>query len=166
MRPVVFTCCYLLICSSVLAAVMGPHDLDTRIRMLIEDVAIPSAQPGKYEMHHGKHTQIYRELERLGMPAVPYIIKYMDDRRSLPYRYIALSNAGAKNSFEAIRQYTPEKVVDALAAILNQITGERFGTIYNGATENERDRSVAGWRAWCAAKWPDKKDICAGPSQP
>lgn len=42
--------------------------------------------------------------------------------------------------------YGPEKVVDALAAILNQITGRHFGFIYNGATDAERTKTVRAWR--------------------
>jgi hypothetical protein len=45
-----------------------------------------------------------------------------------------------------MRHYGPEKVVDALAAILNQITGQDFGFIYNGATDSERTETIQGWR--------------------
>ena len=49
-------------------------------------------------------------------------------------------------AFEGLRHYGPQKVVDALAAILNQITGQNFGFIYNGATDAERTKTVRGWR--------------------
>ena len=71
----------------------------------------------------------------------------MDDRHPLPIRHIELANK-APDAFEGIRQYEPELVVDALAAILNQITGEGFGWIYNGGSERERQAEVAGWRAY------------------
>jgi len=43
-----------------------------------------------------------------------------------------------------MRHYAPQVVVDALAAILNQITGQHFGFIYNGATEVERAKTIQG----------------------
>lgn len=87
----------------------------------------------------------FADLEALGCPAVPAIIKRMDDRRNLPDHRISLKNKSPQ-SFEGLRHYGPEKVVDALAAILNQITGQDFGFIYNGATEAERTKTVREWR--------------------
>jgi len=87
----------------------------------------------------------FSNLEALGCPAVPAIIARMDDRRRLPDPNIALKNK-SRDAFEARRFYGPQQVVDALAAILNQMTGRDFGFIYNGATEAERARTVQGWR--------------------
>lgn len=56
-----------------------------------------------------------------------------------------VGHAVKKLRLEPIRFYGPAKVVDALAAILNQITGKSFGFIYNGGTEAERTSSVRGW---------------------
>jgi hypothetical protein len=39
-------------------------------------------------------------------------------------------------------------VVDGLAAVLNQMTGERFGSIENGGSSRQRDATVAGWRVF------------------
>jgi len=89
--------------------------------------------------------QAFADLESLGCPAVPTIIERMDDRRKLPDPRISLRNK-SPDAFEGLRHYGPEKVVDALAAILNQITGQHFGFIYNGATDAERDKTVRGWR--------------------
>jgi len=86
----------------------------------------------------------FADLEALGCPAVPAIIARMDDRRRLPDPTSVLQNK-SKDAFEASRFYGPEKVVDALAAILNQITGQEFGFIYNGGTEAERTSTVSGW---------------------
>ncbi len=52
-------------------------------------------------------------------------------------------------------------VVDAVAAILDQITGQHFGFIYNGATAAERATTVCGWREWLQ-KTPTKKLCDAG----
>src|SRR5262245_51857700 len=89
--------------------------------------------------------QAFAGLEALGCPAVPAIINRMDDRRTLPVPRISLRNK-SPDAFEGMRHYGPQQVVDALAAILNQITGQRFGFIYNGATDKERTKAIQGWR--------------------
>jgi hypothetical protein len=89
----------------------------------------------------------FADIEALGKAAVPAIIDQMDDRRALAKRQIALRNF-SPDRFEEFRLYGPEKVVDALAAILNQVTSDDFGFIYNGGTDEERARAVAGWRIY------------------
>jgi hypothetical protein len=89
----------------------------------------------------------FRELEELGQKAVPAIIMLMDDRRDLAVPAILLVNK-SPDAFESIRHYGPKKVVDAMDAILNQITGEAFGNICNGGTERERQEAVKGWRTY------------------
>jgi hypothetical protein len=91
--------------------------------------------------------QAFRDLEALGCPAVPAIIEQMDDRRILPDPNISLSNNWPE-AFEEKRSYGPKVVVDALAAILSQITGRDFGSIYSGATEPERKKTIQGWRGF------------------
>jgi len=87
----------------------------------------------------------FSDLEALGCPAVPAIIAQMDDRRTLPVPRISLKNK-SPDAFEGMRHYGPQEVVDALAAILNQITGQDFGFISNGATDKERTNTIQGWR--------------------
>jgi hypothetical protein len=89
--------------------------------------------------------QAFSDLEALGCAAVPAIIKRMDDRRKLPEPRISLRNK-SPDAFEGMRHYGPEVVVDALAAILNQVTGQDFGFIYSGVTNAERTKTVTGWR--------------------
>jgi hypothetical protein len=89
--------------------------------------------------------QAFADLEALGCPAVPAIIEQMDDKRRLPDPHISLKNKSPK-AFEGMRHYSPQEVVDALAAILNQITGQNLGFIYNGETDAEREKTVRGWR--------------------
>jgi hypothetical protein len=89
--------------------------------------------------------QAFADLEAMGCPAVPAIIRQMDDRRKLPDHSISLRNK-FPNAFEGVRYYGPEEVVDALAAILNQITEHDFGSIYNGGTEEDRKKAIQGWR--------------------
>ena len=88
----------------------------------------------------------YRMLEELGQNAVPSIIRFMDDRRVLPMQNITLENP--PDFWEAVRFYSPDLVVDVLAAILNQITGESFGFINSGGSERERREAVKGWRIY------------------
>ena len=90
-----------------------------------------------------------QKLESLGTAAVPSLIRYMDDRRPLAESHIALCNY-SPDAFELFRQYGPQAVVDALAAILNQLTGDSFGFIYNRRTEEARDQAVRGWRIYAA----------------
>jgi hypothetical protein len=93
--------------------------------------------------------RVFDRLVSLGKTAVPAIIAQMDDRRPLLDEAMTLKNE-SPDAFEAIRQYGPERVVDALSAILNQITGEDFGSIENGGSDSDRATVVAGWRAYAA----------------
>jgi hypothetical protein len=95
----------------------------------------------------------FADLEGLGCSAVPAIIKHMDDRRELPDKNIALRNK-SPDAWENERYYGVERVVDALDAILNQMTGEIFGYIDVDKDEPtkdaERAKVVRGWRDWLA----------------
>ncbi len=114
-------------------------EIDRRVAVLIEKALAARTQSAQQSA--------FEQIEGLGCAAVPAIIRRMDDRRKLPIAYIALRNE-SPNAFEAIRQYGPEEMVDALAALLNQLTGEHFEFIYNGATSEARTQSVAQWRAF------------------
>jgi len=92
---------------------------------------------------------IFSSLEKLGTAAVPAIVMQMNDFRPLPVSYIRLQNNYA-GAFEAYRQYSPDAVVDALAALLNQITGHDFGQISNGASQWKRQAAVNGWRVYAS----------------
>ncbi|NBW10650.1 MAG: hypothetical protein EBR82_21755 [Caulobacteraceae bacterium] len=92
---------------------------------------------------------VFDRIEALGEEAVPAIVALMDDRRRLADQRMTLVNH-ATDAFEGMRHYGPEEVVDALAAILNQITGQSFGAIMNGGSEAERTGAVAGWRVYAA----------------
>jgi hypothetical protein len=85
-------------------------------------------------------------LEEYGVSGVPYIILGLNDFRKLPVKSISLIN-DFPDAFEGIRHYSPHLVVDALAAILNQITGVHFGFIYNGndTTDDQRNQCIRGW---------------------
>lgn len=103
--------------------------------------ALPRATPDEQD-------GIFRKLEALGEQGVPAIIAQMDDRRPLAVPRITLVNNNP-NAFEGLRYYGPELVVDALDAILNQITGFG-GFVVNGGSERERQAAVAAWRAYAS----------------
>lgn len=111
-----------------------PSKIDKRVAVLIEKM-----------LNKGMEHQAFADLEALGCAAVPAIVKRMDDRRNLPDPSISLENK-SPDAFEGLRHYSPQKIVDALATILNQLTGQNFGFIYNGGTDEERTKAVNGWR--------------------
>jgi hypothetical protein len=91
----------------------------------------------------------FNRLEALGQEAVPAIIAQMDDRRALRTAAISLANH-SPDAFESVRHCGPKQVVDGLDAVLNQITGQSFGSIMNGGSDRQRDAAVAGWRIYAA----------------
>lgn len=123
--------------SEGLAKVFPPKDepLYAKVKGLIEATT-----------HKDTQMAAFRDLEALGPKGVPAIILLMDDRRRLGEGAISLRNA--PSHWEGIRHYRPETVTDAMAAILNQITGDSFGCIYNGGSERERREAVNGWRIY------------------
>ena len=94
-------------------------------------------------------------LVGMGCAAVPELGRALSDDRQLPTRYIRLQNE-SKDAFEEFRQYGPETVGDAVAAILNHLTGRHFGFIYNGALPAEREKTVVAWREFLAKTPPEK----------
>lgn len=103
----------------------------------------------------------FRELELLGESAVPYMIGSLGDSRMLAERSISLTNRESQ-TFEERRQYVPVTVHDALSAILNQVTGESFVFVYNGATPQERNENRNKWIEWCLVRYPERSSICKG----
>ena len=95
-----------------------------------------------------KETQMdaFRQLEKLGLDGVPAMIMLMDDRRDLAIPAITFVNP--PGHWDGLRHYGPRKVVDAISAILNEITSQGFGSIYNGASERERQEAVNGWKIY------------------
>jgi hypothetical protein len=98
----------------------------------------------------------FDSIINLGCDAVPAIAASLGDSRRLPINYLRLTNDWPY-AFEAFRQYGPETVTDALAAILNQLTGRDFGFIYNGAADAEREKAIKGWHSFlakpCSKMW-------------
>ncbi len=97
----------------------------------------------------GKASSSVSRIETFGCQAVPILIDAIDDFRDFPDSRIQLPNDGPI-AFEAFRTYGPEKVVDAIAALLNQATKLNGPFIYNGGdfgtTDVERLEAIAFWR--------------------
>ncbi|BCE00256.1 hypothetical protein [Marinicellulosiphila megalodicopiae] len=85
----------------------------------------------------------FDELLKLDKSAVPSIIFAMDN-------YSQLSNSQFKlpTSSGYVKTYHPDLVVDALAIVLNTITGKHYGYIYNGATDTERAQTISAWKTY------------------
>ena len=109
----------------------------------------------------GEQQVAFAQLEALGLPVVPYLVGRLGDMRSLPTHKISLANT-SPGAFEGLRHYSPETVHDALAAILNQLTGQDFVAVYNGASVRERQANAAQWQAWCVKTFPEKAAACDG----
>jgi hypothetical protein len=107
--------------------------------------------------------QAFGDLEALGCAAVPEIIEHMNDRRELPDDHISLRNK-SRDAWESMRHYQVNEVIDALDAILNQLTGQTFGYIDPHKNKNvvdaERDKVVRGWNEWL--KSTPRTKPCAG----
>ncbi|WP_213436889.1 MULTISPECIES: hypothetical protein [Lysobacteraceae] len=96
-----------------------------------------------------------QELERAGRVAIPYLVAHLDDTKRLAEESITLSNQSPE-AFEGLRHYSPRTVHDALSALLNQMTGQSFVFVYNGATDADRERNLVAWRTWCLQEFAVK----------
>jgi len=100
------------------------------------------------------------ELEAMGDAAVPFIVGHLGDTRPLAEPRMSLVNH-ASDAFEGLRHYGPDTVHDALSAVLNQITGQSFEFVYNGATAEERNLNRTHWVTWCQARYHESAPSCA-----
>lgn len=105
--------------------------------------------------------EAFAQLIKMGRAAVPGLVLHMNDRRRLPSPAITLENSDP-SAFEAVRHYTPELVVDAIAAILNQLTGEYFGGIESGDAPTLRANCVQGWRVYL---WYTSRPVSGTPPE-
>lgn len=133
------------------ASVYNTSSLQTVVAELIDQTTVSE------KLEH----RAFRDLELLGEPAVPYMIGSLGDSRMLAERSISFTNRES-HTFEERRQYVPVTVHDALSAILNQVTGESFIFVYNGATPQERNENRNKWIEWCLVRYPERSSICKG----
>ena len=103
-----------------LLAEMGSNTtIDTKVSRLIDRLVLRD---------HAQVQATVTALTMLGQPAVPAIIQHIDDRRNMLVQHIAFENRFV-GAFEAVRQYGVIKIVDCLAHVLDDITGESFGHV-------------------------------------
>lgn len=127
----------------------GHSHVKYRISYLIDQaVTSKSAQKKSFD-----------ELVSLGGNAIPYLVSNLGDSRILPFSGITLPNR-AQDAFESHRRYSPETMHDALAAILNHMTGQSFVFVYNGATSREREYNLAKWVQWCQSEYKAQAEDC------
>jgi hypothetical protein len=139
----------------VIKAVLA--EVQNQRRILNTFQASRTAQPDTYHqtvkaliekmLHERTEAAAFQKLEQMGQAAVPSMIRLMDDRRLLPIPQISLENR-SPNAFEGIAHYGPKLVVDAMAVLLEAMSGESFGTIANGGSERERAATVDSWRIY------------------
>ncbi|MCB9765416.1 MAG: hypothetical protein H6739_36920 [Alphaproteobacteria bacterium] len=89
-------------------------------------------------------------LTALGPGAAPSIIRHMDDRRPYGEPQLTLKGPGGQPLV-----YQPDHVLDALAAVLNLLTGVAFNVIYSGGNEAQRAHELRCWRTWRALETMD-----------
>lgn len=104
----------------------------------------------------------FSELEALGCTAVPPMIRRMDDRRKLAEPLVTLPNR-SRYAFRETQHYGAIEVVDALAIILNQLTGQNFWS-QKGTTDEERTRMIQGWRKYLQST--PSPHLCDSPKLP
>jgi len=105
----------------------------------------------------------FLRLESYGENGVPYLVSHLGDMRPLGDKNMTLKNIviiDSKKTEQGQRMYSPEVVHDALAALLNQITGKSFEFVYNGSDPATRATNRKEWQDWCVKTYPDQKAIC------
>ncbi|WP_210420259.1 hypothetical protein [Aquisphaera giovannonii] len=128
-----------------LLAEMGPGTpIDAKVARLID----------RLSLRDRVHTQAAATaLIMLGRPAVPSIVRRMDDRRDVGI--LSFENR-SPDAFEGVRHMGLPKVVDCLDEILSEITGEPVGSMAAGGREpgTARDERVAAWTEYLARMSP------------
>jgi hypothetical protein len=134
----------------LLAAMGSNTPVDTKVARLLDRLVVRDREEVQTAV---------TALVMLGSSAVPAIIRRIDDRREMPVRNIGFENR-SPNSFEAVRWPGFVKVIDCLDCVLNDITGESFGSIdivFVGDPDRpefdvQRSAMVDGWRGYLARK--------------
>jgi hypothetical protein len=111
-------------------------DMDRKIKGLIDELVVEE-----------RETAAFNELIMMGRDAVPYIILHMDDYRELPIKYARVIDE-SPDAWEEWVHYNPKTVIDMLGIIVNKLARTNFGYIWNGGTNEERQRVLNGWRIY------------------
>jgi hypothetical protein len=104
------------------------------------------------------------ELSKLGVKAVPSLIRLMDDRRPLAKRMLGFPNpprplgappTGSAADFESHFHFSADLAVDAIANLLKMITDEEVDFLRAGSTEEQRKAMVRAWRIYLYYTYAD-----------
>jgi hypothetical protein len=139
-----------------LAELEPVSDIDAKVARLIDRLVLDD---------WAKVNAAIGALVELGRPAVPAIIRRIDDRRVMKGHVISFINTDS-GSFEGFRLYATLDVIDALNHVLTEITGQFVGYIdlpmgphffellsdetLKRKNDRQRDVVVAGWRRYLA----------------
>ena len=125
--------------------------LEYRTAQLIRALSALADNAAQRDKIEEQQATLLEQLESIGPAAVPYIVKNMDVRKPLAITHMRLANK-FPNAWEGYRTYRPRQVVDALAAILDQLTGKTMlagADIFNGeGTSGDRDALIAAWKEY------------------
>lgn len=87
----------------------------------------------------------FARLESLGERAASAMVAQMNDRRPLAVRHLKL---GSTPIIHGERTWQPELVIDAMTAMLEQVTGQSFGSPYRQPVDSQRQLAFDGWRLY------------------
>jgi hypothetical protein len=97
------------------------------------------------------------QLKILGHQSVPYLIKYLNDYRLLPSKFVfPLMDTDMPSDPRPV-----STVNDVLTFILVFQTGVDIENYrYEFEVADPEDLGVNRWRKWCVSQYPSEKDIC------
>jgi hypothetical protein len=76
----------------------------------------------------------------------PVLLARMDDFRSMGVRHLSFRTG--PDAAEALLHYGPKKVVDCLTILLSRMSGQSFGSLHNGGSDEKRRAVIRAWRDW------------------
>ena len=154
-------CAIILAMSGLSCAQMSPprNTVENRVDEIVSELVHLSTSKVIRSEAVSRQDSLFLELEEMGSAAVPAIVGHLNQFGPLAVNRIRLANKFA-GAWESHRTYSPEKVADALLAILGQITRKTpilKVDIFNGEGTDE-DRTVAAktWEMWLLSGYPGK----------
>lgn len=136
------------------------------------DAAVPSQLEREVKefvhamgLGHREQEKAAKDLRALGILAVPYMIKYIDDFRLFPSSFMTIESA---SSFEGKSMRKPRTVAAAVAyliierVIIERSRGSQFThlSFEEAEYDNPTQETILKWRTWCAENWPEKSAVC------
>lgn len=136
-------------------AVPTCDELDRRVKEVVAELATLRREKAAQHDLSRRQEQLFIGLQRLGIRAVPALVRHMDSRALLPSRNISLERRASSERTgmrEGLVHYDVEKVVDGIAYVLSALlSGWRYHE--TTATDESRDETVARWREFVASEF-------------